>query len=460
MMVFGEVFQSFLDAAPACVMVRATMEQVFAPDKLNAVFTKTAVEQYTRELMFSTVVDVMSGVVCRIHPSVHAAYTKKRAEIPVSIKAVYDKLQHIEAEVSRGLVCHTACEVSAVIEHLKGQRRPVLEGYRCRIMDGNHLTGSEHRLSILRDLNTGALPGFALAVLDPDLGVIADIFPCEDAHTQECSLLEAVLPTVNERDLWICDRHFCTSQFLFGLAGLGACFAQRQHLGHLVWRRTGRQRFVGHGPTGKVYEQAVILTHPKTGEQLTVRRITVKLKQPTRDGDLELHLFTNLPETVGAIRIAEIYRTRWRLETAFHDMTVYLNCELNTLGYPAAALFGFCVATASYNIFAVVKAALRAAHGEETVEEKVSDYFLTEEISSTYRGMLIGVPPKQWKPFGQLTARQFAKLLYGWAKNADLSAYPKHKRGPKKPAGKRRPGTCKHVATKRLLESACNTSTA
>ncbi len=190
-----------------------------------------------------------------------------------------------------------------------------------------------------------------------------------------------------------------------------------------------------------------------------MRRITIKLNQPTRDGDAEIHLLTNLPQAVDAVRIAEIYRARWKLETAFHDMTVYLHCELNTLGYPAAALFGFCVAAGSYNIFAVVKAALRAAHGEETVEQGVSDYFLTEELSSTYRGMLIAVPAKQWQPLRKLTAQQLAKTLLKWAKNVDLSAYPKHKRGPKKPARKRGPGTCKHVATKRLLQRASNPST-
>jgi len=47
---------------------------------------------------------------------------------------------------------------------------------------------------------------------------------------------------------------------------------------------------------------------------------------------------------------------------------------MNTLGYPKAALFGFCLALVAYNLLAVVLAALRSVHGEETVKEEVSLY--------------------------------------------------------------------------------------
>ena len=58
--------------------------------------------------------------------------------------------------------------------------------------------------------------------------------------------------------------------------------------------------------------------------------------------------------------LAQLYGKRWTLETAFAELTCHLCCEVNTLGYPKAALFGFCVAVAAYNALAVVKAALRS----------------------------------------------------------------------------------------------------
>ena len=92
-MILGEIFERFLEQSPMCVMQRAVMENVFAPAKLDALFHGAAVAQYERELLFSTVVDVTSLVVCRIAPSIHAAYVRWREHIPVSVKALYDKLR-------------------------------------------------------------------------------------------------------------------------------------------------------------------------------------------------------------------------------------------------------------------------------------------------------------------------------------------------------------------------------
>jgi len=42
-----------------------------------------------------------------------------------------------------------------------------------------------------------------------------------------------------------------------------------------------------------------------------------------------------------ATRVARLYRKRWTLETAFQHLEAYFHSEINTLGYPKAALFGF-----------------------------------------------------------------------------------------------------------------------
>jgi hypothetical protein len=49
-----------------------------------------------------------------------------------------------------------------------------------------------------------------------------------------------------------------------------------------------------------------------------------------------------------------------------------LSAEIDTLAYPKAALFCFCVGLAAYNVVSVLKGALRAAHGEKKVTEEVS----------------------------------------------------------------------------------------
>src|SRR5438105_2350076 len=191
-MVLGEIFERFVAQSPVCVMQRAVMENVFAPAELNALFHGAAVAQYERELLFSTLVDVTSLVVCRITPSIHAAYGRLRDRIPVSVKALYDKLNRVEVSTSRALVRHTAREMGTLIERIKGCRAALLPGFRVRILDGNHLSGSEHRLGVLRGTAAGALPGQTLVLLDPQRMIIEDVIPCEDGHAQERSLLHQV----------------------------------------------------------------------------------------------------------------------------------------------------------------------------------------------------------------------------------------------------------------------------
>lgn len=55
--------------------------------------------------------------------------------------------------------------------------------------------------------------------------------------------------------------------------------------------------------------------------------------------------------------MAQLYHNRWKWETAFQHVEAYLHSEIKTLGYPKAALFGFCLALVAYNVLAVVLAA-------------------------------------------------------------------------------------------------------
>jgi IS4 transposase len=454
-MIFKEVFELFIADSPVSVMARAALENVFAPAKVDAVFSRAADKQYTRELLFSGVVDVMGLVVCRIQPSVHAAYQKKKEALAVTAKALYDKLNHVELPTSQELVRHSAQHIAHIIRHMGGTRKPILPGYHTVILDGNHLAGTEHRLEVLRGTGAGALPGQALVILDPQLMLITHVFPCEDGHAQERSYLREVLPTICAKDLLIEDRNFCTTQFLFEIRRRKAFFLIRQHARNLHWRTVGKRSYCGRTKTGRVYEQTVILSDPSTGEEFKARRITVILKKPTRDGDTEIHLLTNLPvKDADALKAADTYLRRWTLETAFQEVTMHLKCELNTLGYPKAALFAFCVALACYNVLAVVKAALCAVHGESKLQEEISNFYLAEEISMVYRGMMIAIPAPEWEMFQTMTVPKMSQVLLLLARRIKISVFVKHPRGPKKPQPARKKAQFQHVSTAKLLAAA------
>jgi hypothetical protein len=451
-MIFGELFERFLQSAPACVMHRALLENVFSADALDELFRRNAQTQYQRELLFSTQVELVGQVVCRISKSVHAAYVRQRERISVSIRALYDKLAHVEPETNRVLVQYTAQRASDLIDHVQGQRKPLLAGYRVRILDGNHLGKTEHRLKVLRETSAGALPGQTLVLLDPQRMIIDDVVPCEDGHTQERALLGQVLPSIQRRDVVIDDRNFCTLGFLFGLKRRGAYFITREH-GRMPWKELSKPKYQGRCETGRVYEQAIELCDPASGQRTQIRRITLRLNVPTVDGDRQIHLHTNLPSKTSAVKITQLYRQRWTLEQAFQELTMHLRCELNTLGYPKAALFAFCVAVCSYNLLATIKGALRGVHGEAVLENEVSNYFLTDEINTHYGGMMIALPPAEWTEFQTMPVTRFAAHLRRWAQQVDLENYPKHPRAPKKPKPKLRNAQFQHVATAQLLEA-------
>ncbi len=401
----GKVFERFVEKSPISVMVRGTLERVLGADQLNAWFARTAQKQYTRTLLFSTVYDLLSQVVFRIKPSVRAAYRDHEDEVGASLISVYNKLNGVETHTSAELVRYSATALMPLIAPLAGERPPWLPGYRVKIIDGNCIEASERRLKVLREVQAGALPGKSLVVYEPAHGLVSDVFPCEDGHAQERSLFGLVLETVQAE-------------------------------------------------TGHVAEPRVQVRDAQGGAHL-FRRIRVKLDQATRDGDRVLYLLTNVPlRKASAKRVARLYRKRWTLETAFQHLEAYFHSEINTLGYPKAALFGFCLALVAYNMLAVVMAALRSVHGAQLIDQELSLYYVANDIAQTYHGMMIAIPEDEWRVFSRMRPAEMVATLKELAQKVRLKAYRKSHRGPKKPPPNRE-GTTKssHVSTAKLLRN-------
>lgn len=453
-MLLGKRFEGFIKASPVSVMVRGALERVLDPGKLEQVFENHAVRQYTRELTFSQCGEIMSDVVFQVVPSVGAWYKAHPDELPVTRQAVYDKLKHLELPVSAAMVRHSDAELRPALKAMGIRPQPLLPGYRVRVLDGNHLAGTDHRILELRRHRAAALPGQALVFYDPQWDLISDVIPCEDGHAQERSLTEEIIEAVLHADCVIADRNFCTTKIVFGIARRPAFFIIRQHKLNLVWKPQGKQRLIGKDERGRpIHEEAVLLIDEKSGETLTARRITIQLDKPTKDGDWEIHILTNLPvEDADALLIASLYGDRWSVETAFQHLTEDLRCEIDTLGYPKAALFGFCLAVIAYNVVSVVKAALRAAHGKEFVQEQLSMYYVTLEVGQVSTGMCIAIEEKYWEIFRTMSVKEFAETMIELAQRMDLRKYTKHKRGPTKhPTTKISGKKIKHVSTAKIL---------
>jgi len=451
----ADVLARFEKDSPISVMARSTLEHLLDNDRLNDLFQRHAVQQKCGELLFSTVADLMALVALKSKPSVHAAYKHRtKSQVGVAIASIYYKLQGIEPVVGRALVAETANQLVNVLGALKkGLPAPVVRGYKARIIDGNHLAGTEHRIEELRTLGAAALPGQCIPILDPDLRLMLDVIPCEDGHAGECTMVPDILELVKSGELWIGDRKFGTKTMMMTIAlEKKSHFLFRHSLGNVPdWRTCGRRVKIGKTEGDTLYEQPIEIEF--RGQTLKLRRITIKLSTPTRKGDTEIHLLTNLPQHVGARQVSRAYRKRWKIETAFGQMAQSLQCEIETLGYPKAALFSFCVGLMMFNLLSVIKTAIAAGHEQPKLAEEVSTYFVALYISETWSGFRIAISDEEFRKHeGRRTPAQLAQRLKALGKQVNLNQVLKSKRGPKKPPPKRKSGNRgNHVATSRIL---------
>lgn len=446
------ILRRFAEHFPIPTMARAVLERCLNPQQLDAWFETIAEGQYTRSLLFSTVFELMMQVVSRQHNSVHAAYQAAPEPIAVSVKSVYNKLNGLEPGTSAELVRYSAEQATGLIEEVGGARPGLLGGYRVKILDGNWLEGREHRLQETRRQTAAPLPGKALLVFDPALEVITDMVPSEDAYTQERALLSEVLPRVQAGELWIADRNFCTQGFLWGLHQRGAVSLVREHE-QLRFKPLEAMCLIGEIDSGRVSEQRVLIANPDGPGTLEVRRIRLELNEPTREGETELYLLSTVAaEVADACTLARLYRERWTLEKAFLHLTVQLRCEINTLAYPPAALFGLAMAVVAYNVLAVVKATLRQVYGAEAIDEGLSGYYMVNEMANVAESLETIVEPEDWAVFHTLTLAAMASWLIETAGRVQLRKYRKHPRGPKKPPVKREHDPQRpHVSVARVL---------
>jgi hypothetical protein len=285
-------------------------------------------------------------------------------------------------------------------------------------------------------------------------GLCCDAAASEDAYTSERVLVDEILERAAPKDLLVMDRYYCTVPVMQVLHGRKAHFLIRADERNLRCRTTGRRKSAGRVATGKVYEQTLGIEDTQTGECFEVRRLTLVLDEPTADGDTEVRLLTNLPPSISALRIVELYRERWTLERHFDFLKNCLHGEIESLGKPNAALFMMCMALVAGNALAVVRQAIRTIHGQTELEQ-LSGYYLADELAKNDHAIEVLVPEKQWRKLRALPVPAFWHWCQRVAQAIRPRAFRKHPRGPKRPPTKRASGKRRHhYSTQRLLDVA------
>ena len=374
-MILNEVFERFAEESPVTVMARAALENALTPTAVDALF-----EDDRR-----AAVHPRPAVLRRRRPDGHGrlqdpALDQRRLQEEAprpSASRSRPSTTRSTASSRRSaprLVRHTATALAPVIAAMGGRLEPWLPGYRIKILDGNHLPGTEHRLKPLRTERAGALPGQALVVLDPAAMLVIDVIPCEDGHAQERSLTEAVLETgparrpVDRRPQLLHDRlplrdrragRFLRDPPARLDADLGGSSASG---GPRAGARPGRSSSRRCGSTDGRRRGRSCCGGSRwswTSRPATATR--------------EIHILTNLPRgggrrDRGRRRVPQALDAGDRLPGDGGDA----QRRDRHAGLPEAALFAFCVALVSYNVMSVVKAALRSVHGAEAIDAGVS----------------------------------------------------------------------------------------
>lgn len=450
------ILERFIERQPLAVMTRCVVAAV-VDEHFDTLFQEHRRRQYDGTIKFSVLALSMADITLGLVENRNQAYHKYQEELKATKAAYYGKINRCEPSICEAVVQYSAERATVLAQQLAEAVEPKLAaavdlpGYRCYTLDGNHLQKTEKRLKETRGLGAAPLPGTVVARYDHQTRLFDRVYLLEDAHAQESTVLQRVLDDLQPDSVLLADRHFCIVKFLLDVAQRGSAFLIRQH-GRLKGKLLGQRRYLGPTASGEVFEQALEL---REGDRtLVVRRITVCLKTATRDGDVELHLLSNVPESAAAAgRLADLYRRRWQIENAFHVVTMTLHCEAPANGYPRAALLQFCMALVAYNCRQVLMAALLAEHKHEDVAN-ISQLQMALDMVRPLEGLLTAISAEEWQQLTPTEGCGWTKFLRRVAAQVPVQRYRKSKRGPKKPAPPRqrcRAGT--HVSTAKLLAS-------
>lgn len=387
----------FASKAPVAVMFRSLFARIFSDAALDQVFAGHCERQIESPLLFSYLVNLLVPVISGASKSVCASH--QSSDSLYSRQAVYDKLKGVEAPVAQGLLRHCVAEISA-IRKLTGVKADPVRGYHTFVIDGKTYNATEHRLKESRLDARAPLPGRAVAIFDTRYEMFVDIQCDPNAHRCERKILEPLLDRLLPGALYLADRNFSDGIVLQKFFDAGAFFIVRQHGACPAWREIAGQPSKARGVCsqgGKVSQQNIEV-QLSDGTWQKVRRVSVKLAKPTRDGDVEIHLLTNLPSTVAARKVADAYRERWTIETCLGHLSRALNAEIRSLCYPGAAGLCFVLALVLFNLMSTIKSTL-LKYGQRDRRYEVTDlsyYYLADEILRMQGGLEIATDSEQW----------------------------------------------------------------
>ena len=265
-------------------MFLALLERTIDPTEIDRLFERTTTRQYTREILFSSIVQLMGSVVCGVHPLIRAAYLDSLGEIAASLTAVYEELKGIEPGVCRGFVTDCAGRLRGLVQRLEMTAPQPVAGYRAKSSTATTWPGP----SIARRRSVPPAPrpcpgkpwrSWTWPPLRRCRPLRGRLHPGACPDRSGPARGRAAGP-VDRRSQPVHDAVDLRR------ARAGGSFLVRQHQSTLYWSEVTPWEAVGRAESGMVHEQMIRAEDPSGGGALELRRIRLDLDRPSAgEGD-------------------------------------------------------------------------------------------------------------------------------------------------------------------------------
>jgi Transposase DDE domain len=347
-------------------LLHFTMDDAWLED----LWTRKRGRCYENLLKFSTLAHLIENALLEHGGSGHQAFTRaKEAEVlPVSITSTYEKFGNVPLAVSEGLLDEGSQRMATVLpETVAVDPLPrCWAAFEVFGADGKAIKHVHRLLKPLRGLQAGILGARASVGLNLRTGLAVAMVGHLDGEAGEGDLTKELLPKLaaaaaGKEFLVVLDRLSCNLSFPQEVLKAG---------GHFLIRYCSNTTFVP-DPTRPAQErrdaqgQRIVqewgwLGKVAKADRQYVRRITKDLPEGK-----QISVVTDLVDEVKYPDEAMLstYRSRWGIETVFHQITDVFSLKHLIGTEPKAVLFQLSYCLLLYNALQVVRAHLASHQG-------------------------------------------------------------------------------------------------
>jgi Transposase DDE domain len=347
---------------------------------------------YERDLKFSTLAHLIADALLEHSGSGNQAFERaQEVEIlPVSITSAYTKLGNLPLAVSETLLEEGTQRMNAVLPEIPAVD-PLPDCWADHEVfgaDGKAIKHVKRLLKALRGLQAGILGARASVGLNLRTGLAVAMAGHLDGEAGEGALTEDLLlklATAAGGRPWVAvlDRLYCNLSFPQEVLKAGGHFVIRYCTNTTFVPDAAKPAQESQNAEGqRIVQEWGWLGKAEKADRLYVRRITKSLP----DGK-EISVVTDLLDEVKypAEAMLSTYRSRWGIETVFHQITDVFSLRHLIGTQPKAVLFQLSFCLLLYNALQVVRAHL-ASH-QECEAKKISN----EKLFYDVKRELVGV---------------------------------------------------------------------